>query len=207
MNDITAPLRLAVGSHEAGSGKGCAMNLISRENGDTTITDFPSCSDPVLARIVQSVNDTICKHRDGDLLCSPCSLEVLALGHRTVGTGFLPMGTAERRRVLLAVANDAAVTADVRVPGHELTRQAWFCLTAAEREAKSPQMFEHNVGSAIIYSAIAISMNTTAIGATRLNLAHRAIDLFEKLTVDYRVEVTREISASDVEQAYACMTA
>ena len=26
MNEITNPLRLAVGSHVAGSGKGCAMN-------------------------------------------------------------------------------------------------------------------------------------------------------------------------------------
>jgi len=52
MNDITEPLRLAVGSHSAGSGKGCAMNLISWENGDTTITDLPGCSDPMLARIV-----------------------------------------------------------------------------------------------------------------------------------------------------------
>jgi len=68
MNDITEPLRLAVGSHSAGSGKGCAMNLISWENGDTTITDLPGCSDPMLARIVQRINDSICTHRDGDLL-------------------------------------------------------------------------------------------------------------------------------------------
>lgn len=37
---ITEPLRLAVGSHSAGSGKGCAMNVISWENGDSTITDL-----------------------------------------------------------------------------------------------------------------------------------------------------------------------
>ena len=64
---ITEPLRLAVGSHKAGSGRGCAMNVISWENGDTTITDLPGCADQVLARIVQRVNDTICAHRDGDL--------------------------------------------------------------------------------------------------------------------------------------------
>ena len=49
-HDITRPLRLAVGSHSAGSGKGCAMNLISWENGDTTITDLPDCADPMLAK-------------------------------------------------------------------------------------------------------------------------------------------------------------
>lgn len=61
--NIDHPLRLAVGSHQAGSGKGCAMNLVSWENGDTTITDMPACVDPLLARIVQRVNDTICTHR------------------------------------------------------------------------------------------------------------------------------------------------
>jgi hypothetical protein len=29
--NITEPLRLATGSHKAGSGKGCAMNVISWE--------------------------------------------------------------------------------------------------------------------------------------------------------------------------------
>ena len=81
------PLRLAVGSHQAGSGRGCAMNLISWESGDTTITDLPECSDPFLARVVQRVNDTLCTHRDGDLLCPACSQVVLRLAHMTVGTG------------------------------------------------------------------------------------------------------------------------
>jgi hypothetical protein len=81
------PLRLGpVGPHRAGSGKGCAMNVISWENGDTTITDLPACADVLLARIVQRVNDQLCTHRDGDLLCPACSLAVLALAHRTVGT-------------------------------------------------------------------------------------------------------------------------
>jgi hypothetical protein len=41
---ITNPLRLAKGSHQPGSGKGCAMNVISYINGDEQITDFPVCS-------------------------------------------------------------------------------------------------------------------------------------------------------------------
>ena len=55
---IDQPLRLATGSHKRGSGKGCAMNVISWENGDTQITDFPSCSDPMLARIVPAFSGT-----------------------------------------------------------------------------------------------------------------------------------------------------
>ena len=86
MPEITEPLRLAVGSHQAGSGMGCAMNVISWENGDTTITDYPDCADTQLAWYVQLANDKHCTHRDGPYLCSPCSVEVLDLAHRTVGT-------------------------------------------------------------------------------------------------------------------------
>lgn len=86
MNDITQPLRLARGSHEAGSGKGCAMNVISWENGDSIITDYPACSARPLARLVQGVNDTICIHTDTGMLCPACSQIVLDLGHATVGT-------------------------------------------------------------------------------------------------------------------------
>ena len=102
--NITQPLRLAVGSHQAGSGQGCAMNVISWENGDTVITDMPSCSDPMLARIVQRVNDRICSHRDGDLLCPDCSLTVLRLGHRTVGTTAHGLSDLDLRRVWVRVA-------------------------------------------------------------------------------------------------------
>ena len=106
--DITRPLRLAVGSHSAGSGKGCAMNLISWENGDKTITDLPDCADPMLAKIVQRVNDSYCTHRDGDLLCPTCSVKVLELAHRTVGTGTLDLTQRERRVIWVKVAIDQA---------------------------------------------------------------------------------------------------
>jgi hypothetical protein len=102
------PLRLAVGSHEAGSGKGCAMNVVSWESGDTTITDMPACADPMLARIVQNVNDRICTHRDGDLLCPKCSVQVLDLAHRIVGSGTHPLTVLERHRVWVRVAADQA---------------------------------------------------------------------------------------------------
>jgi hypothetical protein len=108
MNNITEPLRLAIGSHSAGTGKGCAMNVISWENGDTTISDLPACSDELLSRIVQRVNDTICDHRTNDLLCPACSVAVLELGHRTVGTGDLPLTRAERMKVWVLVACDQA---------------------------------------------------------------------------------------------------
>ena len=80
------PLRLAVGSHKAGSGRGCAMNVISWENGDSRISDMPDCTHPFLSRVVQRLNDSICEQRDGGLLCADCSVIVLGLAHRTVGT-------------------------------------------------------------------------------------------------------------------------
>ncbi len=99
-------LRLAIGSHKKGSGKGCAMNVVSWENGDSTITDMPSCADPMLARVVQRVNDKICSHRRGDLMCAPCSVAVLDLAHRTVGTNLLAHGWDPKdiRRVWVRLA-------------------------------------------------------------------------------------------------------
>lgn len=83
-NSIFEPLQLSAGSHKPGSGKGCAMNVISWENGDVTITDFPECSDPYLSSLVQMFNDNVAKI-DGTL--SPeDSILALELGHMTVGT-------------------------------------------------------------------------------------------------------------------------
>jgi hypothetical protein len=61
LDRITHPLRLARGSHQPGSGKGCAMNVISYTNGDKCITDFPSCSARPLAIVVQACNDLLAK--------------------------------------------------------------------------------------------------------------------------------------------------
>ncbi|SBS73863.1 conserved hypothetical protein [uncultured Mycobacterium sp.] len=88
LDRITHPLRLASGSHQPGSGKGCAMNVISYINGDTQITDFPECSARPLARIVQSLNDRLA---GGDGFLSPeDSVVVLDIGWRTVGTAAVP---------------------------------------------------------------------------------------------------------------------
>ncbi|BBZ46556.1 hypothetical protein [Mycobacterium parmense] len=88
LDRITHPLRLARGSHQPGSGKGCAMNAISYINGDEQITDFPSTSSRPLAAFVQLCNDSLAGP-DGYL--SPAdSLLVLELGWLTVGTADVP---------------------------------------------------------------------------------------------------------------------
>jgi hypothetical protein len=81
---ITNPLRLARGSHQPGSGKGCAMNVISYINGDEQITDFPATSARPLASFVQLYNDLLAEP-DG-YLSPQNSLLVLDLGWLTVGT-------------------------------------------------------------------------------------------------------------------------
>ncbi|AAN12455.1 hypothetical protein PBI_CHE8_57 [Mycobacterium phage Che8] len=84
LDRITHPLRLARGSHQPGSGKGCAMNVISYINGDTKITDYPECSARPLAALVQMVNDQLAGP-DG-FLSPENSVLVLDLGWQTVGT-------------------------------------------------------------------------------------------------------------------------
>lgn len=84
LDRITHPLRLARGSHQAGSGKGCAMNAISYITGDAEITDYPECSARPLATIVQWCNDQLAGP-DG-YLSPEDSVLALDLGWQTVRT-------------------------------------------------------------------------------------------------------------------------
>ncbi|OHT47978.1 hypothetical protein [Mycobacteroides chelonae] len=94
MTDFPHPLRLAAGSHQPGSGKGCAMNVVSYTNGDTQITDFPECSAAPLSRLVQMVNDQL-SGLDG-FLSPENSVIALNLGWRTVGTRNYDYGKQSR---------------------------------------------------------------------------------------------------------------
>jgi hypothetical protein len=84
LDRITRPLRLAKGSHQPGSGTGCAMNAISYIGGDTQITDFPTTSARPLAAFVQLCNDLLAG-TDG-YLSPENSFLALELGWQTVGT-------------------------------------------------------------------------------------------------------------------------
>ncbi|MCV6967470.1 hypothetical protein BST27_08775 [Mycobacterium intermedium] len=84
LDRITHPLRLARGSHQPGSGKGCAMNVISYINGDEQITDFPATTARPLASFVQLCNDQLAGP-DG-YLSPEDSLLVLDLAWLTIGT-------------------------------------------------------------------------------------------------------------------------
>jgi hypothetical protein len=85
---ITHPLRLAKGSHQPGSGRGCAMNVISYANGDAQVTDFPTCSAHPLSVLVQACNDRLAGP-DGYLSPDNAVL-ALELAWQTVGTADVP---------------------------------------------------------------------------------------------------------------------
>jgi len=80
------PLVRAGHGHADGSTGLCAMQVVSWQHGDETVTDHPDYVDRALARAVQNTNDTMCARRDGRLLCPECSMAVLALADRTVNT-------------------------------------------------------------------------------------------------------------------------
>ena len=202
MTNIQHPLRLAVGSHQAGSGQGCAMNVVSWESGDTTITDMPACADRVLARIAQRVNDMICTHRDGDLLCPSCSVLVLDLAHRTVGTGTVALTEMELRRVWVRIAADQArqvahLNPDPRVMAAIKAAEGWCDGTVTAEQCRQAAYAAYNAANAA-YAACAANAcaananaayaNAACVDAAnadaddQLKLAHRAIDVFEQHT-------------------------
>ena len=174
------PLRLAVGSHEAGSGQGCAMNVVSWESGDTTITDMPACADRVLARIVQRVNDSICAHRDGDLLCPACSVLVLDLAHRTVGTGTVALTHTERHRVWVRIAADQArqvahLNPDPRVMAAIKAAEGWCDGTVTAEQCRRAHVAA-NAAACAANATYAAACAAAAYASVSVNAANAAAD-------------------------------
>lgn len=143
-------LRRGAGKSDGSDGL-CAMQVISWENGDTKITDTPACADPVLTRIVQVINDRICTHRSGRQLCPPCSIAVLGLAHRTVGTA----GTddVERRRVWVRIAVDQARQLLHRIEDPATERRAAAAVAAAERWVAAAERWVGAADAANAYAA------------------------------------------------------
>jgi hypothetical protein len=149
---ITHPLRLARGSHQPGSGKGCAMNAISYINGDARITDFPATSARPLASFVQLCNDLLAGP-DG-YLSPEDSFVVLDLGWLTVGTAEVadtvmhawvskllispPWGVARYAQNAAAEAiTDIAELHRALTPGEMPSITAWDSAARAAREVSA----------------------------------------------------------------------
>jgi hypothetical protein len=205
VNNITEPLRLAAGSHQAGSGKGCAMNVISWENGDATISDMPDCADLFLAKVVQRVNDKHCRHVVDGLLCPPCSVEVLALAHRTVGTNIGDTARGARVQIAREEANsvahlrtyDAATTAATYA-----AYAAYAARTTAATDAYAADAAYAAADAAYAYAAADAAADAADVAAAvRIRRAHHVIDRFYELTV-----LTEHATPADVtEHAVARM--
>ena len=194
-NTNVGPLRLAVGSHKAGSGRGCAMNVISWENGDSRISDMPDCTHPFLSRVVQRLNDSICEQCDGGLLCADCSVIVLGLAHRTVGTADAdPDG-----RVMVRIAAEEAqrvahMNSDPRVQAAIDAALAWADTpTAAAAYAADAAAADAAAAAAAAYAdAAAYAARATYAtyaadaaayaAAGRVEQTERIIDRFRALT-------------------------
>jgi hypothetical protein len=214
-NTNVGPLRLAVGSHKAGSGRGCAMNVISWENGDSRISDMPDCTHPFLSRVVQRLNDSICEQRDGGLLCADCSVIVLGLAHRTVGTAdadpdgrvMVRIAAEEAQRVAhlnsdprVQAAIDAALawadtpTAAAAYAAYAATRATHAAAYAAA--AAGRRLRRHPATHAAAYAAYAAATHAAAVAA------YAAAGRVEQTAVAYAARATYATYAADA-AAYA----
>lgn len=175
---LDQPLRLSVRSHKAGSGKGCAMNVISWENRDEKITDFPLCTDYFLAKVMQRINDTICSHRgESDLLCPECSIKMLELAHRTTGTSLIKTHTDKQRAEIYA----KIARTEVFYTGYPVTSPT----ADDEFSAAIYSVAHYAVNAANTVDATNAAVNAAnAINATNATVniitqGHRIIDHFE----------------------------
>jgi hypothetical protein len=172
LDRITHPLRLARGSHQPGSGKGCAMNAISYINGDPQVTDFPATSARPLASFVQLCNDTLAEP-DG-YLSPDNALLVLDLGWLTVGTADVadsvvhswvakllispPWGVVRYTDGAAAEAiSDIAELHRTFVPGDSPSIAAW------DRAARAAQAVNTEPASAERYAVRAASQSTSLV--------------------------------------------
>ena len=168
MNNIFEPLTLASGSHEAGSGQGCAMNVISWENGDKVITDYPACSDKYLATVVQHANDTLA---GPDGILSPAnSIIALDLGHATVGTTNHSLSQLELKVVYIrCTAFAARKTLHLDTTGMELAT-----ILAAEKWADDPTE-ENRILAAYAAQEGSFYPNAAYAASEKTN-THRAVE-------------------------------
>ncbi|AGS82401.1 hypothetical protein PBI_REDNO2_102 [Mycobacterium phage Redno2] len=199
LDRITHPLRLAKGSHQPGSGKGCAMNVISYINGDTVITDYPKCSARPLARLVQQCNDELA---DSDGFLTPENgVLVLDLGWQTVGTADVPESVMLRwlRDILVdpvhgvvrharpdgvAAISRVAELCARQASGVEVSGAEWRSAQVAAYDAYAA--YATNAADAAAYAAANAANATNAADAAAYAAGVAAAD-----AADARVEFTR----------------
>jgi hypothetical protein len=165
---ITHPLRLGKGSHQPGSGKGCAMNVISYITGDAQVTDFPSCSARPLSLLVQSSNDFLAGP-DGYLL-PESSVVALDLAWQTVGTADVPDTVVHAWLAELLTNPDWGLLRFVKITAH----QAILDIAALHRAAASGDMPSIAEWDGAGHAARAIATTLSGAGMRAVQAAYES---------------------------------
>ena len=136
LDRITHPLRLARGSHQPGSGKGCAMNAISYINGDEHITDFPTCSARSLAIVVQSCSELHRQAARGDMP----AIAALDASDRAARAAARPASPTSNAAVAFAVraTYESITLVNLRQYQSTLDAAIAFAVRAHTRAAEDP---------------------------------------------------------------------
>lgn len=117
---ITHPLRLAKGSHLPGSGKGCAMNVVSYITGDPQVTDFPTTSARPLSLLVQTSNDLLAG--SSGYLSPEHSVLALDLAWQTVGTADVSEAVVHAWIAELLTSSSWGVLQYAKITAHKAIR-------------------------------------------------------------------------------------
>ncbi|BBZ13716.1 hypothetical protein [Mycobacterium branderi] len=189
---ITHPLRLAKGSHQLGSGKGCAMNVISYINGDEQITDFPATSARPLSLLVQSSNDLLAGP-DG-YLSPENSVLALDLAWRTVGTADVPDAVVHAWLAELLTNPTWGVLGYAKITAVKAIRD----IAQLHRAAASADMPAAAVWDAAELAARALTPSLDAAGLYAVRAAYESTAL-----VDTRLRVTVEEVTAHALRAHA----
>lgn len=177
-NDNVVP-RLSAGAGD-GVNKMCAMQVVSWQNGDTKITDYPACSARPLARMVQIVNDRLAG-ADG-FLSPEDSVRVLDLGWRTVGTAGADDSVLWRWLHDLLVDPGHGVIRHADKRGREaIGRVATLLARKANGEDVDFTAAAAAAANAAAYAAYAAVANAAVVDAAVVDLADWAVTRWREL--------------------------
>ena len=189
---ITHPMRLAKGSHQPGSGKGCAMNVISYINGDEQVSDFPTCSARPLSLLVQSSNDLLAGV-DG-YLSPEHSVLALDLAWQTVGTADVPDTVVHAWIAELLTSPTWGVLQFANITAH----QAILDIAALHRAAAAGQMPPIADWDSVGRAARALAPTLNGAGMRAVQAAYESTTFVDKdllMALDIVIVHTQNVHA------------
>jgi hypothetical protein len=168
LDRITHPLRLGKGSHQPGSGKGCAMNVISFITGDAQVTDFPSRSARPLSLLVQTANDLLAG--PSGYLSPEHSVLALDLAWQTVDTADVPDTVVHAWIAELLTSSSWGVLQYAKITAHKAIRD----IAELHRDAASGNMPSIADWDAAGRAARAVAATFSGAGMRAVQVAYEA---------------------------------